>query len=740
MLQILNLVLFISFFSGAAPNVITVTSKTEFKVTNLFEQDGKIPSSGLAKEMALTKKAFFNNQKTECLKGARSIGQKMKSISHWAHIIELKCAMMGKPSLSDLNVVVARVKKNESWLFSSHFAVQIREPYLAALIERAKLMAKSQRVQAWAVIDEAMSLTAWMSNEREAELYEIAGEISFVDQDLLASKDYFEKSLRKKDSAKLRLRLDSILVALRAKDPAPVKQSDLGFIRGPRASKDEITLFERMKTAVASKDFLSAIDDGVQLLIKFPGGDHAKETEDQISSLLTGLMLGSDQSWDQIRSRVLRSLKKVEGDRLLNWSKSSFRRGKYRESLELSEAAAEKLSGQVLEGEALSIAAQSAHASQELKLAAKYYRLITDKFTGASYFYESLFRLGLVEYREKDFPEAVAAFEKLLSSQGGEVFEYRALYWTWRSLQKLKLERAKDLQNTLIEKYPMTLYGMIALAERSDQLVKLSDENKGAVVKISLRLLPDQKQSWDRLKILIEGGWLEEAQSELDHLPQPQTSEEHLIYSKLYSMARGYVKAINLMNKAWELNPEYAYHKDYLLWIFPEAFQKEISTWSLKREVPSVWIKSLIRQESAFNPRAVSRSNALGLMQLLPGTAQEVANDFKKPPLRIPESLFDSGTNVELGTTYLKRMVTRYKGQLPFALAAYNAGPTRLSRWLESSGVAIEENDLWVDEMPWSETSYYVKAILRNILIFQILDQGQLKISPPIWQISPKSE
>lgn len=723
----------------AAPSLVKVSSRTSFPVVVLEEGD-RLPKTGYPRVMALAKRSYLSGNKKSCLKWSRRVGKGVKSISHWAHVLELKCAMMEKPNLDDLTSVLSRVKKNSHWLFGSHFVQEIREPYIEALVEQAKLLGKSHRVKAWKAIDEALSYREWMSSERRAELYELAGQISFVDQDLLAAKDYFQKSLMIRESGDLRKRLDSILLALRPKKEAVAKENELGFIRGSRASKNEEAIYQRMQSAVASKDYLSAIDDGVNLLVKFPDGAYSSQVEDQVSSLFVGLMTGSSKGWSQIQSRVLRALKKTEGDRLLRWSSLCFKRGKYREGFDLAEEASEKLEGLELAGRAHSIAAQSAHASGDLGLAAKHYRVVVEKFSGSKDYFESLFRLGLAEFRQADYSEAVASFEKLLSVNGGEDFEYRALYWTWRSLQNLKMERAKDLQSLLIEKYPMTLYGMRALAEKSDQTIKLADQKKNPEIKVSLRFLPEQRASWDRFRLLLSGGWLDEARYELDNLPSPQTAEEHLIYSRLYSQSRGYVRAIRHMNKAWELNPEFAYQKEYLLWIFPKAFSKEIAKWSEKRSLEQVWVKSLIRQESAFNSRAVSRSNALGLMQLLPSTAAEVAKDLNKTKFKVPDSLFDPEENVEIGSTYLKRMMSRYQGQLPFALAAYNAGPTRLSRWLDSSGVEVKESELWIDEMPWGETSYYVKAILRNILIFQILDQGQLKISPPIWQISSKSD
>jgi len=739
----LGLVLAAAFLGApveAAPvQTLKVSTSTPFRVLALNEEGVALPKSGLEREMALAKQGELKGDKAQCLKWSHRVALKAPSIAHWATLMELNCALMETPALKDLDPVLARVKKHPQWLLSSPFADKLRKSFVSALVAEAGLLGKSQRTKAWAVINEAFSYKEWLPQEQQADLYAVAGEISFVDQDLLAAKDYFSKSLRLKDSTQTRSRLDSILLAMNPKQDQEVTASEMDFQRTPPATKEEEALYQRMTAAVASKDYVSALEDGVNLLIKFPRGFRAEETQSQVAGLYLGMATGPEKNWSQIKSRILRDLKKVEGERLLKWANLSDARGCYQEAYELADAAAEKMEGQAAAGSAIYLAGRAAQASMESDLAVKKFRMITEQYTGAPYFFDSLFRLGLVYYKQKNFSEAVASFEKLLSSSGGEDFEYRALYWTWRSLQNLKMERAKNLQDLLIQKYPMTLYGMKALAEKTDHVIKLSEEKKTKVVAVMIHVLPDQMEAWNRVPLLLKGGWLSEAQAELNLLPEPQTAEEYLVYSRLFSVAHGYVNAIRLMNKAWELNPEYAYQKDFLAWIFPLNFQKEISSFASKRQLEPVWVRSLIRQESAFNPRAVSRSNALGLMQLLPATAQEVATDLNAKISALPQSLFQPELNVNLGSTYLKRMLNRYQGQLPFALAAYNAGPTRLDRWLKSSGTEIKDGDLWVEELPWSETSFYVKAILRNILIFQILDQGQLKVSPPIWQISAKA-
>ncbi|MAV90827.1 MAG: hypothetical protein CL676_05355 [Bdellovibrionaceae bacterium] len=724
---------------AALPRSISISTKKSFQTVDL-NQGEALPASGLPRQMALAKRAYLKGKKSECLKWVRVVSSKAKTLRHWSALMELNCALMDEPQLGDLNRILSVFRKNPEWLLVGPSVNELRKSFSQGLVLRARLQAKSQRQKAWEFISEALTYQEWMDPEQRADLYAVAGEISFVNQDLLAAKDFFEKSLKIKPSKELQNRMDSILTALKPESqagvPAPI---GIGFNQGPSATDEEKKIYQRMNAAISSKDFLSAISDGVALLNQFPGGYYAEDVENQVSSLFMGVATGDDQKWEQIKERTLKALKKAPGDRLLNWGRLAFRRGKYRAAYDLAEASADKLDNEERAGRAYLLAAQSARSSKELSLAIKNYRVLTEKFTGESYYQESLFELGLIYFRSDKFSNAAATFEKLLSSENSQDFEYRSLYWAWRSLKNLEMKRSQEFQDLLLSKYPMTLYGMQALAEKNNGIIQLNP-SKGPMkpIQIRLRLFPEELQAWERFAVLLKGGWLEEAQKELSYLPAPQTAEEHLVYSKLYSEARGYVKAIRLMNKAWEMSPSYAYQKELLEWIFPKNFKKDLLAAQKKTGVNDTWLRSLIRQESAFNPRAVSPSNALGLMQLLPATANEVAMEVGRGPLDLPNDLFQASRNIELGSRYLEKMLNRFDGKLPFALAAYNAGPTRLSRWLSGAKIPLTETELWVDELPWAETSLYVKAILRNILIYELLDKGQLDLTSPIWQISSK--
>jgi soluble lytic murein transglycosylase len=129
----------------------------------------------------------------------------------------------------------------------------------------------------------------------------------------------------------------------------------------------------------------------------------------------------------------------------------------------------------------------------------------------------------------------------------------------------------------------------------------------------------------------------------------------------------------------------------------------------------------LTRQESSFNAAAVSPSGALGLMQLLPGTARDVADKLNVPFFQ-DKLTRDPAYNVQLGSQYLADMLQRFGGSYELALAAYNAGPNRVSRWLESIGDPRKGKlDMidWIESIPFRETRNYVQRIMEAVAVYR---------------------
>jgi soluble lytic murein transglycosylase len=153
----------------------------------------------------------------------------------------------------------------------------------------------------------------------------------------------------------------------------------------------------------------------------------------------------------------------------------------------------------------------------------------------------------------------------------------------------------------------------------------------------------------------------------------------------------------------------------------------------------SYWtmIHAIARQESQFDKAAISRAGARGLMQLMPGTARETAG--KIGLVYMPESLTsDTGYNIQLGSSYFQRLLTRYSGSYPLAVAAYNAGPGNVNKWLAANGdPRLPGGDIirWIESIPIYETRNYVQRVLENAVVYDAIRaqrQGYASATSPL--------
>lgn len=152
--------------------------------------------------------------------------------------------------------------------------------------------------------------------------------------------------------------------------------------------------------------------------------------------------------------------------------------------------------------------------------------------------------------------------------------------------------------------------------------------------------------------------------------------------------------------------------------LFPKAYWTDLKRYAMANGLDPYLVASLIRQESEFNPVAVSRANAVGLMQLLPRTGKLVAREVKLKRYN-PSQLYTPEVNLQLGTRYFKSMVDKFGGSFEYALAAYNAGSDRVEEWLGEG--KYRDPQEFVESIPFTETREYVQAIMRNASVYRQL-------------------
>jgi soluble lytic murein transglycosylase len=148
---------------------------------------------------------------------------------------------------------------------------------------------------------------------------------------------------------------------------------------------------------------------------------------------------------------------------------------------------------------------------------------------------------------------------------------------------------------------------------------------------------------------------------------------------------------------------------------FPLAHRDLVINYAHQQQIDPAWAFAIIRQESGFTNDARSHAGALGLMQLLPRTARQIAHSLR---LRFRRNdLLDAETNLRLGIKYLKKVKDMFNGNNVLATAAYNAGDARVRQWLPKGGALPA--DVWVEIVPLNETRDYLQRVLTYTVIYE---------------------
>ena len=171
--------------------------------------------------------------------------------------------------------------------------------------------------------------------------------------------------------------------------------------------------------------------------------------------------------------------------------------------------------------------------------------------------------------------------------------------------------------------------------------------------------------------------------------------------------------------------------------LFPLPWRADLVRHAQARKLDPFTVAALIRQESEFNPQAVSRANAYGLTQVLPSTGRQLAHKLGVRNFK-PRMLFEPAVNLKLGTFYMRSLLDAWGGRWEETLAAYNAGPSRAREW--AAWYRYEEPAEFVETIPFTETRQYVQAVLRNAGMYRRIYQErpvEMAEEPPVKPAPP---
>lgn len=323
----------------------------------------------------------------------------------------------------------------------------------------------------------------------------------------------------------------------------------------------------------------------------------------------------------------------------------------------------------------------------------------------------------------KQWQEALDLLNELESNT--KTFSAQYVFWKAQILEELgEKNSAISLYHMLTKKAPFSFHGLVTHSKIEKPL--------------TLDLVKDHSQKDTPHQLvddLILAGEKDLVLKFMKHKIEeyeksPPASQQELFYLFKSSTQAGFYLPFFQFIGSLPAEEKSIFIKKYAHILFPTIYGKEVRQAENLFNTSPEMIYSIIRQESAFNPRALSPAHAVGLMQVLPSVAKQVARR-QGISYRRTYDLYDPKTNILIGTAHLKDLFSKHGGYFILNTAIYNAGRTPVLRWVKK--FPTHDPIEFIQDIPYNETRTYVRLIIRNFLIYKLLDTPNHKIEFPNW-------
>lgn len=385
---------------------------------------------------------------------------------------------------------------------------------------------------------------------------------------------------------------------------------------------------------------------------------------------------------------------------------------------------------------------QSGQRAEEAKNdadASYFYRAAVNFFPGNPEVTPAHFYIAWVAHEGKNFNESSRLLTEHVAVYAGNNTDFRgkSAYWAARDSERAgKVAEARAIYQGLLDRYDANWYGYLSKQRLADldragaakrdfpadsqigravaslKTVTVAEETAGAAE-------GERIAKADHLSIAGLDDWAFEelARASATALNSPRVN---LAIAKIYRSRNDNVQAFNALRRSY---PDYSQMKveemrpDEWDVFYPLGYWDIIKQEARARGLDPYQVAGLIRQESVFNPRAVSSARAYGLMQLIMPTAVTTSRRVGTDRAISMEALFEPRLNIQLGTAYFKEQLEKY-GRIEYVAVAYNAGPGRVVQWRASLPLQIDE---FQEAVPFRETKLYIQGVVRNWLQYQRL-------------------
>jgi soluble lytic murein transglycosylase len=361
------------------------------------------------------------------------------------------------------------------------------------------------------------------------------------------------------------------------------------------------------------------------------------------------------------------------------------------------------------------------------------YVALTQHFPHSTYAPSAHWHAAWLSYRLRRYPDAARLMEEQIANYPGGTEIPGALYWRGRLYEDIEhdFSQALNFYQAVNASYVNSYYAI--LARQRIAVIGKRDAATPSAVLASVRTvddpqltdaLPENDPHLIKARLLANAALNEYIRPEIQMSPtagQWGALAEAEIYQSFGEDTRA-LQAMKRSKIPFFSLPVQEVPLAYWRLVFPRPYWSDLSADAQAHGLDPYLVAALIRQESEFNPGAVSRANAYGLMQLLPSVGKSFAKQQGDRHFATAE-LLNPQTNLKLGTADLRKTLDRWGGQVEYALASYNAGDTPVRAWIGTND--YKDVPEWVESIPYTETREYVQGILRNKEVYRAVYAGK---------------
>lgn len=337
----------------------------------------------------------------------------------------------------------------------------------------------------------------------------------------------------------------------------------------------------------------------------------------------------------------------------------------------------------------------------------------------------ALWQMAWIAWNRQDYVSAIERFETLHNTTPKtSAYHSGSGYWLGRCYQKSgKSVDSVRIWEQVATDHSRSYYGIQALRRLNRNLESISLSIDPVFPALTDPLANPTSIFAQKACELNKLDLPEDAAIEILRSEENSNRDPSWYYraAQLYSKANKHFEAADLLDKYFpehlQINNSGA-PKDFWAIYYPAVFKSDIEKTASELEMDPSLIMAVVRRESHFRQTVISPAGAIGLMQLMPETASELAKKMQLFPFS-NDMLNRGDTNIRLGSFYLKDLINHYNGNLPAALAAYNVGKSKIKSWWEKNG-RLEEDEL-IDTIPITTVRIFVKNVLQDMANYGLI-------------------